>query len=70
MPSEWISDNLPGDAVNVGLALLWHRDRETKLESVTLLNKHRKALHHWPYNPSLGEVRDTAMEIIKGGDYD
>jgi hypothetical protein len=67
MPSEWISEHLPSDAQDAGIALLWHRDRETGRESATLLDKHRQALFYWPYNPSLGEVRDKAMEILKEG---
>lgn len=75
MASENISENLPGDAQDAGLMLIWHRqpireypDREVGgLESVTLLNRDRQALFFWPYCASLGEVRDKSMELLKEG---
>lgn len=65
MPSEWVSENLPIDAQRVGMSLLWAKNGYG--QSVTLLNEHREALFHWPYNASLGEVRDKAMELLKEG---
>ena len=68
MASEDISDNLPMDAVNAGLMLIWNRNREAgEPESVTLLNRDRQDLYYWPYCASLGEVRDKSMELLKEG---
>jgi len=68
MASEDISENLPLDAADAGLMLIWHRNRGAgEPESVTLLNRDRQALYCWPYSPSLGEVRDKSMELLKEG---
>jgi len=66
---EDISKNLPGDAQDAGLRLLWQREAVGPAGpgSVTLLNRLRQALFYWPYNASLGEVRDKAMELLKEG---
>lgn len=68
MASEDVSENLPGDAQDAGLMLIWHRKREAgEPESVTLLNRDRQALFFWPYNANLTEIREKSMELVREG---
>ncbi len=66
MASEMISQYLPIDAQDAGMELIWHQE-ESSGESVTLINKLHQSLFHWHYAPSLGEVMEKSMELLKEG---
>ena len=66
MPTDNITDSLPGDAQDAGLELLWSKYRD-KPETVTLLNRDHHALYVWTYIPSIVEAREKSMELLKEG---
>lgn len=70
MPTEYVSDNLPLEAQDAGMDLLWHRDPGSRCESITLINSKHQPLFYWPYNASYGEVREKALELLREGRLD
>ena len=67
MPYEDITHNLPYDARVAGLELVWRGSQRRYSVTVTLLNRENHALFLWPYTPSIAEVREKSMELLKEG---
>ena len=67
MPYEDITHSLPSDAQDAGLELFWRRESPEFSVTVTLLNRELHPLFLWPYTPSIVEVREKSMELLKEG---
>ncbi len=67
MPVEDITDNLPGEAQDAGLELVWRSIASENQETVILLNRDHHALYVWTYVPSIIEAREKSMELLKEG---